>query len=131
MENESSGGSSRALLYGLMKTFDLLDSMPSIVFPRPAGVNKTVEFLSSQGFRNIQSCESLRDPLVDYSKAVESEVAGWKSTPIYVIKEWTVAITIYSIQVKVHKLLPVHTPSTGLQKVTSAPNLSNAGSPCR
>jgi superfamily II DNA/RNA helicase len=87
IENTSSEDSASVLLDGLMNALDLLDSMPSIVFPGPAGVNKTMQFLSSQGFQDIRGLESLRHPPVDNSKAVENEVAGWKSTPIYVIKE--------------------------------------------
>ncbi|KAL3925235.1 MAG: hypothetical protein SGILL_000548 [Bacillariaceae sp.] len=78
--------SSALLLQGLVDSFDVLDSKPSIVFPGPVGVEKTMEFLSAQGFTDVRGLDSLRQ-LSDDNNTDNESTDIWKATPIYVIKE--------------------------------------------
>ncbi|KAG7343746.1 ATP-dependent RNA helicase YfmL [Nitzschia inconspicua] len=72
------------LLHGLEKATDLLDPLPSIVFPGPVGVEKAKDFLEQQGFQNVRGLADVGSSTVDD----DHPTTDWKlTTPIYVIKE--------------------------------------------
>lgn len=86
--SEGNDTPSQLYLTGLERAFDLLnDARPSIVFPGPVGVEKTMIFLEKQGFVDIRALSSLQG--VDCNEEIETHVisANWKKTPIYVVKE--------------------------------------------